>query len=83
MLVIPDAGGVPVNVDLGQVPQDQYANLRQGESISVAGVFSTDGRLMRAIAIVPAGEREVRVDGQPIAIPDPTEAGETIPSSIR
>jgi hypothetical protein len=72
MLLIPDGGGVPVNIDLGQVPQEQYANLRQGASVSVAGVFSTDGRRMMATAVMAAGEREERVDGQPVAIPTPT-----------
>jgi hypothetical protein len=72
MLVIPHVGGLPVNVDLGDVPQEQYANLRQGASISVAGVFSTDGRRMMATAVTPAGEREERVDGQPVAVPSPT-----------
>jgi hypothetical protein len=72
MLVIPQVGGVPVNVDLGQVPQEQYANLRQGTLVAVDGVFSTDGRRMIATAVIPAGEREERVDGQPVTIPTPT-----------
>jgi hypothetical protein len=73
MLLIPQVGGVPVNVDLGQVPQEQYANLRQGASITVDGVFSTDGRRMIATAVIPTGEREERVDSQPVTIPSPTQ----------
>jgi hypothetical protein len=71
MLVIPDTGGLPVNVDLGQVPQEQYANLRQGAGVAVSGVVSTDGRRMMATAVVPTAEREERLDGQPVAIPAP------------
>lgn len=72
LMLIPRAGGLPVNVDLGRVPQEQYANLREGSLVRVEGEFSTDGRRLVASALAPTGEREERIDGQPVTIPNAT-----------
>ena len=72
LMLIPRAGGLPVNVDLGRVPQEQYSNLREGSLVRVEGEFSTDGRRLVASAVAPTGEREERIDSQQVTIPDTT-----------
>lgn len=54
MMLLP-YGGLPVNVDLGQVPLSQYATLTQGSAIVVIGVVSSDGRRLIATGIGPGG----------------------------
>lgn len=68
MLVVPDAGGVPVNVDLSRVPQDQYAGLAAGHGIVVSGVVSSDGRWIIASSVTPTGAWEERVGGEQVTV---------------
>ena len=52
MLVLPRAGGQPVNIDLTRVPQDQYATLKDGNLVRIDGLRSTDGRRMIAASVL-------------------------------
>ena len=52
MLLLPRSGGVPVNIDLVQVPLEQYAGLTQGSRVRVDGVISNDGRRVVATSVV-------------------------------
>ncbi len=49
MMVIPDAGGPSINIDLTQVPQDHYAGVAQGTRVSVAGI--NDGQRVQATSV--------------------------------
>lgn len=71
MLLIPSAGGSPVNIDLTRVPLDQYAGLRESDVVRVNGLFSTDARRLMAVTIQPFTVAEERVDGQDVTIPLP------------
>ncbi|PWU21297.1 MAG: hypothetical protein C5B48_11465 [Candidatus Rokuibacteriota bacterium] len=61
MMLIPRSGGVPVNIDLTQVPQERYAALVPGTLVVVDGLVSSDGRRMIAtsIATEPTPEEQV------------------------
>jgi hypothetical protein len=52
MMLLPQAGAVPANVDLNQVPLEQYAALAQGNQVAVDGVISNDGRRIIATSVV-------------------------------
>jgi cold shock CspA family protein len=43
MMVIPDNGGLPVQVDLTQINQDQYKLLTEGAPVTVVGAVASDG----------------------------------------
>ena len=58
MLLLPRSGGVPVNVDLVQVPLEQYAGLTQGSQVRVDGVISNDGRRVLATSVVALAASE-------------------------
>ena len=55
MGLIPDTGGLPIEIDISQVPLDNYRTLTEGDWIVVIGVVSPDGRKVLATAIAPAG----------------------------
>jgi cold shock CspA family protein len=55
MMMIPDSGALPVEVDIKQVPQDDYRTLKEGDPIVVSGAVSRDGRKLIATSIKPAG----------------------------
>lgn len=52
MMLLPQSGSVPVNIDLNQVRLDQYALLAQGNRVAVDGVVSHDGRRVIATSVV-------------------------------
>ena len=56
MMVIPDNGGLPVEVDITQVGQDQYETLTEGSPVVVVGVVSEDGRRVIATSISSGGQ---------------------------
>jgi hypothetical protein len=59
MMVLPDSGGIPVNIDLRQVPLDEYATLTQGTLVEVDGVISYDGhRLIATSVLLPRESAE-------------------------
>jgi hypothetical protein len=64
MVVSPPSAGVPVNVDLTQLDQTQYASLTPGTLVDVTGVVSYDGRRMIATSVsaqpVPEEQATVR-----------------------
>lgn len=43
-----------INVDLGRVPQDETAFMRQGEHVGVIGVVSSDRRRIIGVSIIRA-----------------------------
>jgi hypothetical protein len=55
MMMIPDNGALPVEVDIKQVPQDDYRTLGEGDPVVVSGVVSPDGRKLIAMSIQRAG----------------------------
>ena len=55
MMVIPDDGGLPIDVDITQVGQDQYEALTEGSPVVVVGVVSPDGRRLIATSISSGG----------------------------
>ena len=55
MMLIPDNGGLPIEIDIKQVPQDEYRTLAEGDPVAVSGVVSPDGRKLIATSIQPAG----------------------------
>jgi cold shock CspA family protein len=55
MMVIPDDGALPIEVDIKQVPLDDYRTLTQGDPVIVSGVVSPDNRKLIATSIQPAG----------------------------
>ena len=55
MMLIPDNGGLPIEIDIKQVPQDEYRTLAEGDPVAVSGVVSPDGRKLIATSIKPAG----------------------------
>jgi cold shock CspA family protein len=55
MMLIPDTGGLPIEIDIKQVPQDDYRTLAEGDPVAVSGVVSPDGRKLIATSIQPAG----------------------------
>jgi len=55
MMLIPDNGGLPIQVDITQVPLDNYRTLTEGDWVVVSGVVSPDGRTVIATSIAPAG----------------------------
>jgi hypothetical protein len=68
MMVVPDSGGVPFNVDISRVPQDQYAGLTAGYGVVVNGVVSSDGRWLIASAVTPTGAWEERVADEQVTL---------------
>jgi hypothetical protein len=62
MMVIPGSGSIPVRVDLGAVPLEQYATLRDGDWVVLSGVISSDGRWL-------VGEFVMRAEGSEIQAP--------------
>ena len=58
MMCLPASGAMPVNVDLRQVPLNEYATLAQGNPIVVDGMISEDGRrlIARSVAVSPLDE---------------------------
>jgi hypothetical protein len=68
MLLLPSAGIVPVNVDLRQVPQDQYAALTRGTRVVVDGAVSNDGRWLVASTVLPSDAYQERVDAQEVML---------------
>ena len=52
MMLLPQSGAVPVNVDLNQVPLAQYVAVVQGNQVAVDGVISNDGRRIIATSVV-------------------------------
>lgn len=55
MMLIPDNGGLPIEIDIKQVPQDDYRTLAEGDPVAVSGVVSPDGRKLIATSVQPAG----------------------------
>ena len=55
MMLIPDTGGLPIEIDIKQVPQDDYRTLTEGDPVAVIGVVSPDGRKLIATSVQPAG----------------------------
>ena len=55
MMLIPDGGAPPVEIDIKQVPQDNYQALKEGDPVVVSGVVSRDGRKLIATSVQPAG----------------------------
>ena len=55
MMLIPDNGGLPIEIDIKQVPQDEYRTLAEGDPVAVSGVVSPDGRKLIATSVQPAG----------------------------
>ncbi len=55
MMLIPDDGALPIEVDIKQVPLDDYRTLTQGDPVVVSGVVSPDGRKVIATSVQPAG----------------------------
>ncbi len=51
MMVIPNDGGLPIEVDISQVGQNQYEALTEGSRVVVVGTVSPDGRKLIATAI--------------------------------
>jgi hypothetical protein len=68
MLLLPDLGLLPVNVDLRQVPQDQYAALAPGTRVVVNGAVSNDGRWLVASAVMPRTAYQERVDAEELML---------------
>lgn len=68
MLLLPDLGLLPVNVDLRQVPQDQYATLAPGTRVVVNGAVSNDGRWLVASAVMPSDAYQERVDAEKLML---------------
>ena len=66
MILIPDAGKVPVTVDLTRVPVDQYTALKQGDGVLVEGILPADGRSVMGTAVMAAGGWGERV---PVKVP--------------
>ena len=52
MMVLPDSGGLPVNIDLTKVPQDNYTGLTQGHPVVVNGSY--DGHRVLATSVTSA-----------------------------
>ena len=55
MMLIPDDGTLPIEVDIKQVPLDNYRTLTQGDPVVVSGVAARDGRKVIATSVQPAG----------------------------
>jgi cold shock CspA family protein len=55
MMLIPDSGALPIEVDITQVPQDNYQTLKAGDPVVVSGVVSPDNRKVIATSVQPAG----------------------------
>jgi cold shock CspA family protein len=55
MMLIPDNGGLPIEIDIKQVPQDDYRTLAEGDPVAVSGVVSSDGRKLIATSVQRAG----------------------------
>ena len=55
MMLIPDTGGLPMEIDITEVPLDNYRTLTEGDWVVVNGVVSPDGRKVIASSIAPAG----------------------------
>ncbi len=49
------SGALPIEVDITQVPQDDYQTLKAGDPVVVSGVVSPDNRKVIATSIQPAG----------------------------
>jgi hypothetical protein len=65
MMVVPRTGGLPLSVDLTQVPQDQYAGVLPGSRVSVEGVIADDARRVIATSVKPLDESVERITLQP------------------
>jgi len=55
MMLIPDSGAPPVEIDIKQVPLDNYRTLKEGDPVLVSGVVSRDGRKLIATSVQPVG----------------------------
>ena len=55
MMLIPDNGALPIEIDIKQVPQDNYRTLTEGDPVVVSGAVSRDGRKLIATSVQPAG----------------------------
>jgi cold shock CspA family protein len=55
MMVIPDDGSLPIEVDIKKVPLDDYRTLTEGDPVVVTGVVSPDNRKLIATSVQPAG----------------------------
>ena len=58
MMLLPRSGGLPVSIDLVQIPLEQYTGLKQGSPVRVDGVISNDGRRVVATFVVPLTTNE-------------------------
>ena len=54
MMLIPDNGNLPVEVDLKKVDLGDYRTLTEGDPVVVSGVVSPDGTKLIAESIQPA-----------------------------
>ena len=52
MMVLPETGGPPINIDLSRVPQGHYAGLVLGDPVVVNGAY--DGHRIQAVSVTPA-----------------------------
>jgi hypothetical protein len=55
MMVIPDNGGLPIEVDITNVDQSQYETLTEGSPVIVVGTVAPEGRRVMATAIISRG----------------------------
>ena len=55
MMLIPDSGAPPIEIDITQVPLDDYRTLTENDPVVVRGVVSPDGRKVIATSIRSAG----------------------------
>jgi type 1 fimbria pilin len=60
MMLIPGSGGIPIRVDLGPVPLDEYATVRDGDWVVVSGVISSDGRWLIGESVMAAEGSEIQ-----------------------
>lgn len=51
MMLIPDDGEPPVEIDIKQVPLDQYRTLTEGDPVVVRGIVAPSGRKLIARSI--------------------------------
>ena len=55
MMLIPDSGALPIDIDITRVPLGDYRSLRQGDPVVVSGVVSSDGRRVLGTSVRSLG----------------------------
>ena len=51
IMLAPGPGGLPITIDITQVPQEQYVGVAPGSRVAVQGVVADDSRRVIATAI--------------------------------